>query len=225
MERLEQGIYTVLIADNIDSHYDRIFGNVYDWIACGRLYNRLMWGYSISEFSDVALAALNMTKEGLLLDLGCGSLAFTANTYARQQNLPPLVLLDSSLKLLKMAKKRMKNLNGVLPDNMLFLQGDARQLPFRSRCFQTIISLNLIHVIQDVSLLFSEVKRILRQNGQLLATTLVRNQRGTDRYLTMWEEKGELFSRDISELCNAFNQKKMPIEYRLSGNMAFIFSK
>ena len=105
------------------------FGTFYDLVACNPLYNRLIWGYATSKFASLADRALQSANDGVVLDIGCGSLAFTARTCSRYSD-RPVVLVDQSLKLLRIAKSRLTRLNGQVPDNLIFLHADALQMPF-----------------------------------------------------------------------------------------------
>ena len=101
-----------------------------------------------------------MIDEGRLseiLDAGCGSLAFTAKTYAGYSD-RPVVLLDRSLRLLRMAKERLTKRCGEIPANIVLVHGDALQLPFEPQSFTTIISLNLLHMFEDVAAAFDQVE-------------------------------------------------------------------
>lgn len=60
-------------------------GTFYDLVLCNRFYNRLVWGYSITDYASLTRDALESTN-GWVLDAGCGSLAFTAKTYATEKN-------------------------------------------------------------------------------------------------------------------------------------------
>jgi SAM-dependent methyltransferase len=222
LRSVEPHIYSVLPNIEVDSSYDKKFGDIYDWVACNPIYNRLVWGYSTSKFASLTYDALRSSKEGFILDLGCGSLAFTAKTYIRYSE-RPVVLLDQSLKLLRIAKTRIIKLNGIVPDNMVFLHGDALTLPFEHKTFHTIISLNLLHVLNDVNNLLVGLRNVLADEGRIYFTTLVRGNRLADRYLKVWENAGEVVSRDIDELHAVFDKLKMPIEYDVNGNMAFIY--
>ncbi len=39
----------------------------------------------------------------------------------------------------------------------------------------------------------------------------------------MWENAGEVVSRDIDQLHTAFDELGMPIKYDINGNLAFIY--
>ena len=148
---VEPSIYSVYSrVDNIGS-YDKT-GGIYDVVACNRLYNRLVWGYWPAEYHSFCLDTLESSDDGWVLDAGCGSLAFTARTYvdyAGSHAERPIVLLDQSIMLLRMAKARLIKIAGRMPENMVLLHGDALRLPFLPRCFSTIISMNLLHVFDD----------------------------------------------------------------------------
>ena len=221
LKLVEPHIYSVLPDIDVDSSYDNKFGDFYDRVGCNPVYNRLIWGYSISKFASLTHDALESSTKGSVLDVGCGSLAFTAKTYA-QYTQRPVVLFDQSMKLLRIAKGRMVNIRGIIPDNMVFLQGDALQLPYKPHSFETIISLNLLHVLQDLEKILLGMKKVLSENGKLLLTTLIENHRISDRYLRMWERKGELVCRNILQLNTIFDDLKIPIEHHVVGNMAFI---
>lgn len=218
---IEPYIYSVLKDSESTNSYDKKFGNIYDWVACNSLYNRLVWGYSVADFASLTHNALTSSKDGWVLDVGCGSLAFAAKTYVKYFK-RPVVLLDQSLKLLRIAKSRLEKLNGNVPENMVFLHGDALGLPFKPEKFNTIISLNLLHVLEDVRKALLGLKNVSAENGAMYFTTLVRNNRLADKYLKVWENAGELISRDMDQVHAVFNEVEIPIKYKISGNMAFI---
>lgn len=219
---IEPQIYSVFQDIEVANPYDTGFGYIYDWVACNPLYNRLIWGYSVAKFASLTHDALTSSKKGYVLDLGCGSLAFTAKTYIQYSD-RPVVLLDQSLKMLRRAKSRLNKLNDKVPDNMVFLHADALQLPFKSNSFSTIISQNLLHCLDDTKKLLIGLKNVLSENGKMYFTTLVKGNRLADRYLKALANGGKLVSRDIEEHQTAFNQLGMPIKYDINGNMAFIY--
>ncbi len=123
-----------------------------------------MWGYSIKDYVTLCEDCLASSPEGWVLDLACGSLAFSAEIYANFSN-RPVVFLDQSLKLLRKGKSRLEKLKGNISDNMFFLHADALQLPFKASIFQTVISLNLLHCLYDVKAALREITRLLTLGG------------------------------------------------------------
>ncbi|MEN8135194.1 MAG: class I SAM-dependent methyltransferase [Thermodesulfobacteriota bacterium] len=224
LRQVEPSIFSVFPNDEVGNSYDNKFGTFYDLIACNPIYNRLIWGYSTAKFAKFTESALNSSNDGIILDVGCGSLAFTSKTYANY-NKRPVVLLDQSLKLLKMAKTRMAKVNGRIPNNIIFLHADAEQLPFNDTSFATVISLNLLHVLDDISKIISGLKKISNADSKYYFTTLVVGNRLADGYMKAWEDKGELIARKIEEIESIFNEFGLSFLKEINGNMAFISCK
>jgi ubiquinone/menaquinone biosynthesis C-methylase UbiE len=221
LRQVEPSIFSVFPDNKVGNSYDNAFGTFYDLVACNPIYNRLIWGYSTAKFSEFTELALNSSNNGTILDVGCGALAFTAKTYANY-NKRPVVLLDQSLKLLKMAKLRLAKIHGAIPENIIFLHADAQQLPFKDASFTTVISLNLLHVLDDISKILSGVKRIKSKNAKYYFTTFVVGNRLADKYMKVWVDKGEMVGRKIEEIQSIFNEFDMPISKEINGNMAFL---
>lgn len=219
---VEPHIYSVLPDNESGSEYDTQFGFIYDWVACNPIYNRLIWGYSVSIFSQLAIDALRSTSEGNILDVGCGSLAFTAKTYS-QYTVRPVILVDQSLKMLRMGKARLIKQNGKVPDNLVFLHSDALHLPFQENAFATIISENLLHCLSDTSILLKQLKKIISRNGKMYFTTLVKNNRFADKYLEALADRGKLISRTVSDHKKIFEQTGLSAKYETTGNILSIY--
>jgi SAM-dependent methyltransferase len=219
---IEPHIFSVLSDIKVSSTYDTKFGYIYDWVACNPIYNRIMWGYSITIFASIAHDALRSSNMGNVLDLGCGSLAFTAKTYI-QYSERPVILVDQSLKMLKIAKSRLIKINGMVPGNMAFLHADALHLPFREKSFDTIISENLLHCLDDTKSLLKGLKNILSEDGKMYFTTLVKANRFTDRYLEALASGGKLVSRNMGDHQATFDQLGMTIKCNINGNLASIY--
>ena len=218
----EPHIYTVLSDTEVASTYDTQFGYIYDLVACNPIYNRVIWGYSVSMFASIAHDALRSSNEGNVLDLGCGSLAFTAKEYT-QYSERPVVLLDQSLKMLRIAKSRLIRINRVVPDNMVFLHANALQLPFHKESFKTVIAENLLHCLDDTKSLLKGLISVLSGNGKIYFTTLVEGNRLADRYLRALANGGKLVYRSIDEHRETFDQLGISVRWDVDGNMASFF--
>jgi ubiquinone/menaquinone biosynthesis C-methylase UbiE len=219
---IESGIYSVYSIGDSPGLFDSPGAStIYDVVACNRFYNRLMWGYSIKEYATLCDNSLELSSGGWVLDLACGSLAFTAEIYANCWD-RPVVFLDQSLKLLRKGKSRLEKLKGNITENMFFLHADALQLPFKSDIFRTVISLNLLHCIADVKPALREIKRVLTDGGNIAITTLVQSSRWSNHYLNMLAGSGALIARSSDELLSAFHDTQMHVTHRIKGNLAFI---
>ena len=222
LELVEAGIYSVYPVGERPGAYDKLgVSTVYDLFACNRFYNWLMWGYSIKEYPTFCEDTISLSSDGWVLDLACGSLAFTAETYLKFND-RPVIFLDQSLNLLRKGKSRLEKLKANTAENMYFLQADALKLPFRSNVFNTIIAFNLLHCIGDVKASLSEIKRVLKIGGHSAMTTLVKSSRWSNRYINMLAESGALISRSCDELLSDFDEMEMLVTTRINGNLAFI---
>jgi ubiquinone/menaquinone biosynthesis C-methylase UbiE len=221
---IEPNIYSVYSIGVTPGSYDSVGAStIYDIVACNRLYNWLMWGYSVKDYSTLCEASLSSSSEGWVLDLACGSLAFTARAHSNFSN-RPIVFLDQSLKLLRKGKSRLEKLKGNIPENMFFLHADALHLPFKANVFHSVISFNLLHClcIEDVKIAMKEMKRVLINGGNIALTTLVQSSRWSNSYLNMLAGSGALISRKTDELLSTFEEMEMQVTHEIRGNLAFL---
>lgn len=221
LRAVEPNIYSVLPDNESGNEYDSQFGFIYDLVACNPIYNRLIWGYPVKIFSQIASEALHYSHEGYVLDIGCGSLAFTAKIYSEYSE-RPVILVDQSLKMLRMAKSRLVKQNGKVPGNLVFLHADALKLPFQKHIFATILSENLLHCLNDTSLLLKQLKTVMSENGRMYFTTLVRTNRLADKYLEALADSGKLVSRTVIGHQKIFEQVGLPVKYETTGNILVI---
>jgi ubiquinone/menaquinone biosynthesis C-methylase UbiE len=221
LREVEPYIFSVLPDNESGNEYDSQFGFVYDLVACNPIYNRLIWGYPVKIFRQTASEALYSSYYGRILDIGCGSLAFTAKIYSQYIE-RPVVLVDQSIKMLRMAKSRLVKQNGKVPDNLVFLHADALQLPFREKTFTTILSENLLHCLGDTGLLLNQLKPIMSKDGKMYFTTLVRANRFADKYLEALADSGKLISRAVVDHKNVFDQVGLSAKYETIGNLMVI---
>jgi len=221
LRTVERDIYSVLSDDESGNEYDSPFGFLYDLIACSRIYNRLIWGYSVNIFTQTASEALYSSYGGHVLDLGCGSLAFTTNLYSQYRE-RSVVLVDQSLNMLRMAKSRLVKQAGKVPDNLVFLHADALCLPFKENTFATILSENLLHCLNDTHSLLKQLKGALSESGGMYLTALVRSKRFADTYLKALADGGKLVSWAVEDHKKVFEQVGLSVNYQTTGNLLVI---
>ncbi|MEA2206122.1 MAG: hypothetical protein QOE77_2898 [Blastocatellia bacterium] len=217
---IEADIYSVLPGE-LRHHYDRR-STVYDLVVGTRLYNSLMWGSSPRAYAAFAREAIDSHAAGNLLDAGCGSMLFTAPAYLESKR--PIIAFDQSLAMLRRARQRLIELVGALPENILLLQADLSDLPFRAAAFHTALFMNVLHHLEAAPTILPRLKALLVPKGGLYLTSLVSNHRFPgDFYLKTLFATGE-FTRPRSELelkeilKHALRGK---LSYRTNGNMAF----
>ena len=124
------------------AQYDSI-GTAYDVVAGLDIYHRVFWGVSTRRYRAFADAARAACGEGVLLDLGCGSMLFTAGVHRAHER--SAVGVDASLGMLRRARARVGSSGG--PHTLALLQADALHSPFFSNSFDAVICMHLAHVL------------------------------------------------------------------------------
>lgn len=215
---IEEDIYSVLPDTSAQHHYDKRAA-IYDLVVSTRLYNSVMWGSSPRDYIEFARGALNSSPDGKFLDAGCGSLLFTARTYAHSNR--PIIAFDQSLAMLRRARRRLIKLAGSVPKHIRLLQADLSDLPFRRESFGTVLCLNVLHQFADAPALISNLNALLANNGNLYLTSLISNNRAVGNwYLNLLHRTGEFVPpRGERELRELFDRE---MSCDIKGNMAFV---
>lgn len=163
---------------------------------------------------------------GPLLDAGCGSLVFTSNVYAKLER--PLILVDLSLGMLEAARARLIGILGGVPNNIFLLQADLRALPFRSNCFDTVLSMGMIHLFPRLGDVIPELRRVTEPTGELYLTSLVAERMIGRRYLALLHKAGEIAPpRSCAGLLTELETVGLgrSVEIDLKGSMAFMVAQ
>ncbi len=116
------------------------------------------------EIVKKLLELLGPIEKGKYLDLGCGSGNYTGALAAMGLTIEGV---DLSLEMLTKAKTKYPN--------VLFHQGDAKQLAFQDNSFNGAVSILATHHIGDNSKLFHQAYRIIKQ-GRLVIFTATPEQ-------------------------------------------------
>lgn len=217
MREVEPHIYSNYPKEEA-AYYDE-FGGLYETVACNRFYNRLVWGYWISEYKALCADVLNSAHDEWVLDAGCGSLTFTAETYLQNMT-RPTVLLDQSIRMIRLAKTRLIKLNGCVPDNMLFIQGDITSLPFKDASIGSVMAMNVLHAVKDGAGMLRELRRVMRPSGSLSFTTLVKTNRLADRYLDKLGAIGAMVPRSLGQILEIADEAGTGGRHLTKGNLA-----
>jgi malonyl-CoA O-methyltransferase len=101
-----------------------------------------------------------------ILDLGCGT-GFGSQALKQKFRRAQVIGLDSARAMLGQMRRRSSLLKPLRP-----VCGDIAQLPFANDAFNLVFSNLAICWLQDMSLLFDELRRVLRPGGLLLFATL-----------------------------------------------------
>jgi ubiquinone/menaquinone biosynthesis C-methylase UbiE len=196
----------------------------YDKLISSPLYNRIMWGNLPKDYAGFCQLAINQHKEGNFADIGCGTLSFSAEVYAKSQ-VPSIFLCDLSLEMLKIGKERLETRRKDLSP-FIFLRSDALDMPFVDKSIQTLLCLGFLHIIENPSRLIKEFRRLLSTNGKLYITSLCTDRKFSARYLNLLHKKGHvaqpMTSSEIVDLIEKSGFQN--IKSQVKGGMIYIES-
>ena len=106
-------------------------------------------------------------KRVLELCTGTGLIAKNVASAARE-----MIATDFAEKMLREAQK------GDVPANLTFQQTDATNIPFEADSFDVVIISNALHIIPNPEKALSEIYRVLRPNGILIAPNFLGHSGG-----------------------------------------------
>jgi ubiquinone/menaquinone biosynthesis C-methylase UbiE len=208
-EGLREGEY-----DDQAVQYDRLISN--------DLYNRIMWGNATKTYADFCKMGLKNNNEGIIADIGCGTLSFTHKVYAEYSK-KDIVLCDLSYEMLKLGKNRIENISKDM-STIVFLRSNALDMPFKDNSIQTVLTFGLLHIFNDPSELLREIVRILKPNGQLFLTSLCTDRKLSAKYLNLLHKKGHVARPLNSEEIKSIIEKNgiNITDFNVKGGMAYI---
>lgn len=133
------------------------------WDRYAPIYERAMRSDGAAYESMYArISEVVRGKEVLELATGPGLLAKHVAFSTKR-----MVATDYSEGMIREAKK------GEVPDDLTFEVADATDLPYEDASFDVVIIANALHVMPNPERALSEVRRVLRDNGLLIAPNFV----------------------------------------------------
>jgi ubiquinone/menaquinone biosynthesis C-methylase UbiE len=135
--------------------------------ASRRWFDRRAGGYeggATSRWRDpvqqASLAALDLTGDDLLLDVGCGT---GAASRAASTEVDLVVGMDLAPEMIRRATELARAV-----ENVRFLVADSEQLPFRDGAFTAVLCSNSFHHYPDPLRAVREMGRVLASGGRLV---------------------------------------------------------
>ena len=131
------------------------------WNRYAKLYD-----FEINRFSGKAYAkmyrmmanTLSSDMDVLEVATGTGLIAIHIADCVRR-----VEATDFSPKMIEKAKKKK------VPGNVHFSVEDATELPFEDQSFDAVIVSNALHIMPDPALVLTNIRRVLKPNGRLIA--------------------------------------------------------
>lgn len=107
-----------------------------------------------------------LKKQVLEIATGTGLIAKHTAQYAKKY-----IATDFSEQMLYQAQKGKKQ------ENLYFMKADACALPFPDHSFDVVIIANALHILPDPEKAISEIRRVLRSGGILIAPVFIQDQK------------------------------------------------
>lgn len=217
----EPEIWSALPADAASARYDGIAVS-YDRVVSHPLYLRLAWGTRFAHEEQFAARALASSREGRVLDAGCGSLCFTAAAHLASGRVT--LLLDLSLGMLRLARDRMRERAGGVPERIALLQADAVAPPLRDGAFRTVLCPGILHLFADPQPLLRRLDALCDPAGSVFLTCLVTDRAFGRAYLRLLARSGEVgLLRDAAALRELVERATgRPTRCERVGNLAYL---
>lgn len=117
------------------------------------------------DVGDRLLTYMPKDCASVVVDLGCGTGFFQRKLQEKYER--PVIGVDIAEGMLNFAKQHS------LADNNCWLAADAESLPFANNSIDLIYSSMAVQWCQQLPLLFSEIKRVLKPGGKFVFSTLV----------------------------------------------------
>lgn len=163
--------------------WDKIAG-LYDLVE--NIYNRKVYQ------STGERVAKYITASDVVLECACGTGVIS---YYVASVCKSLTATDYSPKMLKQAKKKLKNFK-----NVDFHQADITSLEEKDRSFDVVIAGNVIHLLPNPQIALDELKRVCKDDGILILPTYINGSKGTNKFAVKFFEKlGANFKRQFDE--------------------------
>ena len=179
------------------------------WSRTARIYGWFTWGGKAAKgaYSETeGKIAEHLSKEMNVLELAAGPGIFSGRI---AENCNTLEVTDFSPEMIAQARKK------ALPPNVTFAVADATNLRYGDDTFDAVVIANALHIMPDPARAIEEIKRVLKDNGIMIAPTFTREN--IRYYLVEWlmEAFGfKTFSRWTHQTYRDFLQRQgMTVSY------------
>ena len=132
--------------------------NYYNSIA--PIYDQTRWMTdSIAEdVTDFILALVKAKSDTTFLEPGVGT---GLNVLPLVKRGYPVTCIDISQEMLDQFRQKLQS----IPPNLTLLQADASKLPFPDASFDVVLTVHMIHTVENCQVFLDEIERVLKPSG------------------------------------------------------------
>lgn len=144
------------------------------WDITAFRYDKFIWSKTAESYRKVLGKIVSEVKpDDIVLDVatGTGIIAFEVAKIAKK-----VYGIDISPKMLKKAEEKLKS--GSIK-NIEFKLEDGYKTSFNNNMFDAVICCNALHMMKDPRLVLKEMRRVLKDNGILIAPTFCHKESKT----------------------------------------------
>jgi len=138
--------------------YDKIVEQHYRWLIEPHV-NRIL-----------KLTAFEQNKKLSILDIGCGTGRLSLEIAKKAQ--ADVYSVDCSLDMLRVLDANMAHTH--TKGGVRLISADAKKLPFRDRCFDVVVCVNMFHHMPDPLGALRQIKRVVKDDGIVILSDLTR---------------------------------------------------
>lgn len=159
----------------IQSKKDLFVKNIFTTVAPSMDF--LNWLFSMGlchVWREKAAVLARVRRNDKILDICTGTGDMALKLIKKMGPEGSLIGIDFCENMLDLAKLKMKKLNGVLPREISFVPGDAKELHFPDNTFDIVTVAFGIRNIPDTTRALNEVRRVLKPGGRFVCLELTR---------------------------------------------------
>ncbi len=136
------------------------------WDRFAPVYSKFVTGTSGNKRAYEAMyrRIRKMVKDKEVLELATGPGVIAGQVASETKR---MVATDFSEKMLATARR------GIVPSNLIFEKADASLLQYENESFDVIIIANALHIIPHPEKVLSEIRRVLKKDGLLIAPNFI----------------------------------------------------
>ena len=138
------------------------------------LLNTLMSGGRHSKWRKQALKMFDLSKNGFAVDIATGTGDF-AIEISKLNNIEKVFGVDFAKEMVVLAQQKSSKL--ITNNKLCYIEADALFLPFRNGVFQYATIGFGIRNFYDLSKGLSEVRRVLKETGELIILEIVKHEK------------------------------------------------